>query len=52
MEDVIRLMAFKWLEDQVRIHGDVLPRKLLEKGFEFNGQNITWATGDMETQNL
>lgn len=30
MEDVIRLTAFKWLEDQVRIHGDVLPRKLLE----------------------
>jgi putative restriction endonuclease len=41
MEDAIRLAAFKWLEDQVRIHGDVLPRKLLEKGFEFNGQNIT-----------
>lgn len=41
MEDAIRLIAFKWLEDKVRIHGDVLPRKLLEKGFELNGQNIT-----------
>jgi putative restriction endonuclease len=41
MEDVIRLTAFKWLEDQVRIHGDVLPRKLLEQGFEFRGQKIT-----------
>ncbi len=41
MEDVIRLTAFKWLEDQVRIHGDVLPRKLLEQGFGFRGQKIT-----------
>jgi putative restriction endonuclease len=41
MEEIIRLTAFKWLEDQVRIHGDVLPRKLLEQGFEFRGQKIT-----------
>ena len=41
MEEIIRLTAFKWLEDQVRIRGDVLPRKLLEQGFEFRGQKIT-----------
>jgi putative restriction endonuclease len=41
MEDVIRLAAFKWLEDQVRTRGDVLPRKLLEQGFYFVGQHIT-----------
>lgn len=41
MEEQIRIAAFKWLEEQVQIHGDVLPRALLEKGFLFNGQNVT-----------
>jgi putative restriction endonuclease len=35
------LAAFKWLEEQVQIHGDVLPRSILEKGFIFNDQKIT-----------
>ncbi len=30
----IRLAAFRWLGEQVSIHGDVMPRSLLEKGFE------------------
>ena len=36
----IRLAAFRWLGEQVSIHGDVLPRKLLERGFEFEGKRI------------
>ena len=36
----IRMAAFHWLTEQVNMHGDVLPRKLLEQGFEFQGQRI------------
>lgn len=36
----VRVAAFNWLSEQVNSHGDVLPRKLLEKGFEFQGQRI------------
>jgi putative restriction endonuclease len=36
----VRLAAFHWLTEQVNMHGDVLPRKLLEQGFEFQGQRI------------
>lgn len=36
----IRIAAFKWLEEQVSIHGDVLPRKLLSQGIFFNGERI------------
>jgi putative restriction endonuclease len=37
----VRLAAFSWLSEQVNSHGeDVLPRKLLEHGFEFQGQRI------------
>jgi putative restriction endonuclease len=35
-----RMAAFNWLSEQVNSHGDVLPRKLLEQGFEFQGQRI------------
>ena len=41
MEDQIRLAAFNWLKEQVALNVDVLPRALLEKGFEFHGQRIT-----------
>jgi len=41
MEEQIRYAAFKWLEEQVLIHGDVLPRQLLEQGFIYHGQRIT-----------
>jgi putative restriction endonuclease len=37
----IRLTAFNWLKEQVSIHGDVLPRKLLEKGFVFEENKIS-----------
>ncbi len=36
----VRLAAFNWLSEQVNSQGDVLPRKLLERGFEFQGQRI------------
>ncbi len=41
MEEVIRIAAFKWLEEQVQIHGEVLPRTILESGFIFNDQKVT-----------
>jgi putative restriction endonuclease len=40
LEEQIRIIAFEWLSKQVSIHGDVLPRELLAKGFEFNGERI------------
>lgn len=36
----VRLAAFNWLSEQVNSHGDVLSRKLLERGFDFQGQRI------------
>ena len=36
-----RTASFNWLHEQNAIHGDVLPRELLEKGFEFDGKWIT-----------
>lgn len=41
MEEQYRLAAFKWIEEQVQIHGDVLSRGILEKGFIVNNQKIT-----------
>lgn len=40
MENQIRLKAFQWLAEQVKIHGEVLPRSILHKGFEFLGNRI------------
>lgn len=37
----IRIAAFDWLTMQTRLHGDILPRKLLEQGFDFQGERIT-----------
>lgn len=37
---MIRIQAFDWLSDQVDIHGDVLDRRLLEEGFEFQGKRV------------
>jgi putative restriction endonuclease len=36
----VRLAAFDWLSEQVNLHGDVLPRKLLEQGFEFQARQF------------
>ncbi|MGM0587193.1 MAG: HNH endonuclease [Bacteroidota bacterium] len=37
----IRLAVFNWLRDKKDKFGDVLDRKILEKGFEFKGHKIT-----------
>lgn len=36
----IRLMSFDWLGEQTKIHGDVLPRKLLQDGYFLNREQI------------
>jgi len=41
MEEQIRLEAFNWLRIQSEIYDNVLPRKILESGFEFQGERIT-----------
>lgn len=41
IEDLaIRLAAFKWLAQQTDVHGDVLPRSLLQAGFTFGEHQI------------
>lgn len=40
LDQEIRLAAFNWLNKQVQTRGDVLPRKLLRKGFDFQGSRI------------
>ncbi|MEX0770247.1 MAG: HNH endonuclease [Balneolaceae bacterium] len=36
----IRLAAFNWLNEQIQMHGDVLSRKILRKGFLYKGTRI------------
>jgi putative restriction endonuclease len=36
----VRRAAFNWLDHQVTIHGDVLPRDLLAQGFEWEGVRV------------
>ena len=36
----VRTAAFDWLAEQVSIQGDVLPRSLLSKGFQFEQQRV------------
>ncbi len=40
MEGKLRIESFNWIKEQVRLHGDILPRSLLEKGFEIEGQRV------------
>jgi putative restriction endonuclease len=40
MDQRVRIAAFNWLDEQVSIHGDVLPRSILAQGFEFEGQSV------------
>ena len=39
-EKRVRLTAFHWLADQVKQHGEILPRPLLLRGFEMDGERI------------
>lgn len=36
----VRAAAFAWLDIQVTLHGDVLPRPLLAEGFQFEGIRV------------
>ena len=36
----LRLAAFEWLTAQTAIHGEALPRSLLEEGFQFDGVRV------------
>jgi len=36
----VRLAAFEWLREQVRMHGDSLPRRLLEQGFRWHDERV------------
>ena len=36
----IRREAFLWLESQIRIYGEVLPRPVPQQGFHFAGKQI------------
>jgi len=40
MGEMIRTAAFQWVEKQVNLHGDFVPRKLLDQGFQFQGKRI------------
>lgn len=40
LDQRVRLAAFKWLKEQVRVYGDVLPRSILSEGFEFENRRV------------
>ena len=40
LDRLVRLAAFQWLTEHVSIHGDVLPRAILSKGFIFQDQRV------------
>ncbi len=40
LDSQVRLAAFRFLEEQTALHGDVLPRRLLETGFDFHGERV------------
>jgi putative restriction endonuclease len=40
IDERVRLAAFDWLSNQIKVHGDVIPRTILAKGFEFEGKRV------------
>ena len=36
----VRIAAFRWLEEQCSVHGEELPRALLQRGFDFAGNRV------------
>jgi len=40
LDNEIRIAAFDWLKEQIGIHGDVLPRRLLATGFIYSNRSI------------
>ncbi len=43
LDQKVRIAAFNWLDEQVGIHGDVLPRSILAQGFEFERQRVLFV---------
>ncbi|MDE2313066.1 MAG: HNH endonuclease [Elusimicrobia bacterium] len=43
MDYRVRLAAFNFLTEQTQLHGEVLPRTLLEQGFVFQGKRVRLA---------
>jgi len=43
LDQKIRLAAFEWLSKQLKIYGDVLPRELLAKGFQFQSERVPFV---------
>ena len=39
-DNIVRTAAFAWLEQQTALFGEVLPRKVLEQGFDFQGARV------------
>jgi hypothetical protein len=39
-DNAVRVAAFKWLEEQVAMRGDVLSRERLQEGFVHDGSRI------------
>jgi putative restriction endonuclease len=40
LDSRVRLAAFRFLEAQTRLRGEVLPREVLAQGFDFGGQRV------------
>lgn len=40
LDQRVRLAAFQWLRSEMDVHGDTLPRRLLEQGFEIGGRRV------------
>jgi len=40
LDHLVRLRAFEFLERLCQIHGETVPRKKLEEGFEFGGKRV------------
>jgi hypothetical protein len=36
----VRTQAFQFLTEQTRFHGEVVPRNILERGFDFEGRRV------------
>lgn len=39
-DTAVRLTAFAFLEEQVKVHGDLLPKSILLAGFKFEGERV------------
>ena len=39
-EERLRLAAFRWLEEQTTLHGEVLPWATLSRGFDLDGRRV------------